>query len=322
MNRAHPRFRLGGLALPAALSALALCRAPAAEAATYALGDGQAVVGEVRTVTTARRDTLYDLARRFDASAEELIRANPGVDPRRPGADRTIVVPLQHVLPDTPHEGLVVNLPEHRVYYYPAPKPGQPPQVRTYPVSIGKRDWRTPLGLTSVIEKRRNPAWFPPKAIREERARAGSPLPVEVPPGPDNPLGRFAMRLAVGDGSYEIHGTNNPAAIGMPVTHGCIRMYPEDIAELFSLVPVGTPVRLVNEPLKVAWVGRELRLEAHPPIDEQGQGLEPDLEEFSQLLRATVDGRSVAIDWASARDVMQKADGLIVTVGVAGDPPD
>jgi L,D-transpeptidase ErfK/SrfK len=130
------------------------------------------------------------------------------------------------------------------------------------------------------------------------------------------------MRLAVGNGTYLIHGTNNPIAVGLPITHGCVRMYPDDVAALFPLVPVGTPVYLVNEPVKVAWVDGELLLEAHPPIDAQGQSFEPDVDQFSQLLQAAVGDTTVAIHWDYAREVLQKADGVIATVGLEAENPD
>ena len=164
-----------------------------------------------------------------------------------------------------------MNLPEHRLYYYPKPEGHDKPVVITYPVSIGKMDWRTPLGETHVIAKIKNPAWYPPESVRKEHLANDDPLPKVVPAGPDNPLGDFAMRLAAGGGSYMIHGTNNPTAVGMSVTHGCIRMYPEDVAAVFAAVPVGTKVRLINEPVKVAWVHGQLLLEVHPPVDAEGQ---------------------------------------------------
>jgi L,D-transpeptidase ErfK/SrfK len=129
------------------------------------------------------------------------------------------------------------------------------------------------------------------------------------------------MRLAAGNGSYLIHGTNNPIAVGLAVTHGCIRMYPDDVAALYPLIPVGTPVRLINDPVKVAWVDGELLLEAHPPVDAQGQSFEPDLDQFSDLLRAEVGDTTVAIHWDYAREVLQKADGVIATVGLEAEDP-
>ena len=294
------------------------------QATTYTLAKpDDSVVGDDQAVETVYEDTLYDLAAKYSLGSEELIRVNPGIDPWLPGAGKTLTVPGRHILPPGPREGIVVNLPEHRLYYYPKPaKRGGPIQVITYPVSIGKMDWHTPLGVTHVIQKQKDPTWFPTDSVRKEHEAAGDPLPAKVPPGPDNPLGQYAMRLAVGNGTYLIHGTNNPMAVGMPVTHGCIRMYPDDVAALFPLLPVGTPVRLVNEPVKVAWIDGELLLEAHPPVDAQGQSFEPNIDQFSQLLQAAVGDTTVAIHWDYAREVLQKADGVIATVGLEAENPD
>jgi L,D-transpeptidase ErfK/SrfK len=291
-------------------------------ATTYRLANAtDTVVGEDQTVMTVYEDTLYDLAAAYSLGSEELIRVNPSVDPWLPGAGKLLVVPGRHILPPGPREGIVVNLPEHRLYYYPKRKRGGPLEVISYPVSIGKMDWRTPLGLTHVIQKEKDPTWYPPESVRKEHAAAGDPLPGRVGPGPDNPLGAYAMRLAAGNGTYLIHGTNNPIAVGLAVTHGCIRMYPEDVAALFPLIPVGTPVRLINEPVKVAWVDGELLLEAHPPVDAQGQSIEPNLDQFATLLQAEVGDTVVAIHWDYAREVLQKADGVIATVGLEAEAP-
>jgi L,D-transpeptidase ErfK/SrfK len=313
--------RAGGFSAAAALLNFA---AAASHATTYTLAKSDdSVVGEDQTIETVYEDTLYDLAAKYSLGSEELIRVNPGVDPWLPGAGKMLTVPGRHILPPGPREGIVVNLPEHRLYYYPKPaKRGGPIQVITYPVSIGKMDWHSPLGLTHVIQKQKDPTWFPPESVRKEHEANGDPLPARVPPGPDNPLGQYAMRLAVGNGTYLIHGTNNPIAVGLPVTHGCIRMYPDDVAALFPLIPVGTPVRLINAPVKVAWVDGELLLEAHPPVDAQGQSIEPELDQFSQLLQAAVGDTTVAIHWDYAREVLQKADGVIATVGLEADNPD
>jgi L,D-transpeptidase ErfK/SrfK len=309
-------------AAAALLASLSFGCAGIAHATVYPLPQNDnPVVGGDQTVVTVYEDTLYDLARRFSLGSEEMIRVNPGVDPWIPGAGKTLVVPNTHILPPGPREGIVVNLPEHRLYYYPKPKRGEMPQVITYPVSIGKMDWRTPLGLTHVIQKIKNPVWYPPESVRKEHLAAGDPLPPKVPSGPDNPLGLFAMRLAAGNGTYLIHGTNNPIAVGLAVTHGCIRMYPDDVEALFPLVPVGTPARLINEPLKVVWVDGELLLEAHPPVDAEGQSFEPDLDQFSDLLKKAVGDKTVAIHWDYAREVLQKANGVIATVGLEADLP-
>ena len=301
-----------------ALAAL-LAQMPA-QATTYQISDpARSVIGEDIRVQTVYEDTLYDLARRYSLGSEELIRVNPGVDPWLPGANRSVLVPNRHILPSGPHEGIVVNLPEHRLYYYPKPARGKPQEVVTFPVSIGKMDWRTPLGETRVTARQKNPVWYPTESVRREHAEAGETLPAQVPPGPDNPLGNYALRLAAGRGTYLIHGTNNPVAVGLAVTHGCIRMYPEDIEALFNQVSVGTKVRIIDEPVKVAWVDGELLLEAHPPINAVGQTIEPDLAQFEGLLAAAVGDSEVAIHWDYAREVLRRADGVLATVGLAAD---
>ena len=283
-------------------------------------GDGSTVIGEDSSVTTVYEDSLPELAQRYSLGYYEIIRANPGVDVWIPGADRKLTLPGKRILPPGPREGIVVNLPEHRVYYYPQPRKGEEPVVITYPVSIGKMDWRTPLGETRVVSKVRNPSWYPPESVRKEHAERGDELPKVVPPGPDNPLGNFAMRLGVGGGSYLIHGTNNPVAVGMAVTHGCIRMYPEDVAALFPLVPVGTKVRLVNEPVKVAWVTGQLLIEVHPPVDAEGQVVEPDLQVLEPLLDQVLGKDTAAIHWDLARETLQAATGMPTLVGLAAEP--
>jgi L,D-transpeptidase ErfK/SrfK len=278
--------------------------------------NGSAVFGADERIKSTYQDTLLDIARRYSLGYEEIIRANPGVDMWLPGEGTDILLPGRRILPPGPHEGVVVNLPEHRLYYFPKPKKGEKPVVITYPVSIGKMDWSTPLGETRVISKQKHPSWYPPESVRKEHLANGDPLPKVVPAGPDNPLGDFAMRLAVGGGSYMLHGTNNPMAVGMAITHGCIRMYPEDVAALFPLVPVGAKVWLINDPVKVAYVDGELLLEAHPPVDSEGQSTEPNLDLLSQLLDKALGQDTAAIHWDLARQTLQAANGIPAVVGL------
>jgi L,D-transpeptidase ErfK/SrfK len=283
--------------------------------------DGSTVIGTDTTITTHYQDTLLDIARQYSLGYDEIIRANPGVDMWIPGEGTQISLPGRRILPPGPHEGVVVSLPEHRLYYFPKAKQNGKRVVITYPVSIGKLGRNTPLGLTRVIAKIEHPSWYPPASIRKEHADAGDPLPAVVGPGPDNPLGDYKIRLGFGNGTYEIHGTNNPTAVGLAITHGCIRMYPEDVAALFPQLPVGTSVRLINVPVKVAWIEGELLLEAHPPVNAQGESFEPDVGHFSDLLRAAVGDTTVAINWDYAREVLQKANGVIATVGLEAENP-
>jgi L,D-transpeptidase ErfK/SrfK len=295
-----------------------------AGATTYELGEGQPVVfGTIEHYTTTYEDTFTDIARRFSLGYEEIARANPGTDPWLPGAGKDLVIPGRRILPNAPQEGIVINLPEHRLYYFPKRKKNEQPIVITYPVSIGKMDWHTPLGETKVVSKQKNPSWYPPDSVRKEHAERGEPLPGVVGPGPDNPLGAYAMRLAITPGAYLIHGTNNPLAVGMAVTHGCMRMYPEDVEALFPLVPVGTKVRIINEPVKTAFVDGQLLLEAHPPVDAEGQTYEPNLELFSGLLDKALGPTTAAVHWDFARETLQVANGLPTVVGLEADlePP-
>jgi L,D-transpeptidase ErfK/SrfK len=303
------------------LVAVAFRTAPAYATVFELPADGSDVIGSDTTITTHYKDTLLDIARRYSLGYDEIIRANLGVDMWIPGEGTQISLPGRRILPPGPHEGVVVSLPEHRLYYFPKAKQNGKRVVITYPVSIGKLGRNTPLGQTRVIDKVEHPSWYPPASIRKEHAAAGDPLPAVVGPGPDNPLGDYKIRLGFGDGTYEIHGTNNPTAVGLAITHGCIRMYPEDVAALFPQLPVGTSVRLINVPVKVAWIDGELLLEAHPPVNAQGESFEPDVDHFSDLLRAAVGDTTVAINWDYAREVLQKANGVLATVGLEAENP-
>jgi len=302
------------------LTALALFLANAstcALAAVYELpADGTAVVGTDSRVTLSTQDTLFNVARRYGLGYPEIVRANPGANIWSPGEGREILLPSRRILPPKPHEGIVVNLPEHRLYFYPKPRPGETPVVITYPVSIGRMDWHSPLGETRIISKERHPNWYPPESIRLEHAARGDPLPKVVPPGPKNPLGEYKMRLAVGDGTYEIHGTNNSVAIGLAVTHGCIRMYPDDVAALYAAISVGTKVWLINEPVKIAYVDGKLLMEVHPPVDAEGQTTKLDLEAMSQKLRHALGQDTGAIHWDLARKTLATATGVPRVIGL------
>lgn len=241
--------------------------------------DGSDVVGEISVTTATFDDTLLDIARRHGVGYQDIVRANPDVNVWVPGDGTDIVLPTQFVLPPGPREGIVLNLAEYRLYYFPKPAAGETAKVITYPISIGRQDWETPIGVTKIVAKAVNPSWYPPQSVREEHAAEGRPLASVVPPGPDNPLGRHAMRLGLP--GYLIHGTNKPAGVGMRVTHGCLRMFPEDIESLFDLVSVNTQVRIINEPVKIGWRGEELVMEVHPlletgPVDTRDEPVRTD----------------------------------------------
>lgn len=278
---------------------------------------GDDVVGTVRSVEARHEDTLLDLARFNNLGYEEIELANPGVDPWMPGAGTIVVLPTSFILPPVPREGLVLNVPEMRLYYYPKPKKGARAVVITYPVSVGRMEWKTPVGITKVIAKDANPSWSVPETIRAEHAAKGDPLPKVVPPGPDNPLGRFAMRLGIK--GYLIHGTNNPNGLGMRVTHGCMRLYPTDIEALFKIVPVGTPVRIVNMPFKVGRHAGKLYLETHPPLDEDLARYKNNHTPLVQAVVAVTHDRNYAVDWEVAQQAV--ADPLGIPVVISASTP-
>jgi L,D-transpeptidase ErfK/SrfK len=290
---------------------LACVSAEHARAATYPLPAGpDTVIGEIQHAVAKQEDTLLDIGRRFGVGYEEIVAANPGVDAWLPGEGTEVLIPSRYVLPDGPREGVVVSLAEHRLYYFPPTKNGAAPSVRTYPISIGKMDWKTPLGTTRIINKREKPIWYPPESVRREHERDGNPLPKAVPAGPDNPLGAYALRLGIPGGAYLIHGTNRPAGVGMQVTHGCIRMFPEDIEEFYKLVPVNTAVRLIDQPYKMGWRGDELFIEIHAPLEGRDSSEAHSLTNVTRLLVSATQDRAVVIDWAKAEKAFILATGV------------
>ncbi len=289
----------------------------ASQASVFALPTDGDLVGETIDVTASHDDTLIDLARRYSLGYEEVVNANPGVDPWLPGEGTVVRMPLKRILPDTPHEGIVVNLPEHRLYYYPPVKPGEARVVVTYPVSVGKMDWSTPIGLTKIQAKIKDPTWTPPESVRREHAEHGDILPKVVPAGPDNPLGLYAMRLASPGGSYRIHGTNRPAGVGMQVTHGCMRLYPEHIEELFKMVAVDTPVRLVNQPQKVGVSDGHLYVEVHPAMETtSGAVVRPDRTTLARLVANTARAKTGTgpVIWETVEAAFGERRGMPVSV--------
>jgi len=242
----HPSIAFFRLCRCTAAAALVVAAAAQARAATFTLEDpDHDVVGAIQVTHAKAGETLLDIARRHDLGLNEIAAANPGVDAWVPGDGRRVVLPTRFVLPPGPRTGIVINLGQMRLFYFPRASGGQPVRVVTHPIGIGVEYDATPLGSTSVVRKMHLPTWHPPDSIRKKRAAAGEILPASVPPGPDNPLGEYALYL--GFTSYLVHGTNRPWGIGMRVSGGCIRMYPEDIQSLYPQVPVGTPVRIIEQ---------------------------------------------------------------------------
>jgi L,D-transpeptidase ErfK/SrfK len=284
------------------------------------------VIGAVATIVARDEDSLVDIARRHGLGYEDIVRANPGVNIWVPGEGTPIVLPTRFVLPPGARTGLVLNVAEYRLYYYPVPQAGEPAYVMTFPVSIGRQDWETPLGITEIIAKAVNPSWYPPQSVRDEHVAAGDPLPPVVPPGPKNPLGNHAMRL--GMPGYLIHGTNKPAGVGMRVSHGCVRMFPEDIEFLFDRVATKTKVRIINAPVKIGWDGDELVIEAHPVLQaavsefddtlpvEELPVVRDQLTTVTELFIAATGERTGELNWSLAEEVLGRADGIPVAVGL------
>ncbi|MBI4030451.1 MAG: L,D-transpeptidase family protein [Proteobacteria bacterium] len=271
-----------------------------------------AAIGELKEYEAVYEDTLVKLARASDIGFVELRAANPGVDPWLPGAGVKLIFPTMHILPDVQREGIVINLPEMRLYYFDGTE--NPPA--SYPLGIGREGLATPIGKTFVRDRIEGPTWRPTKRMREEDPT----LPESVPPGPDNPLGTHALYL--GWPEYRIHGTNKPYGIGRRSSSGCIRMYPEDVVSLYPKVPVGTSVTVVDQPIKAAWIDDEFYVEVHPTmaqadameVDGEVPAYEISEDSMSIILRAA--GKdSDLLDWEAIRTVVRERRGYPVVAG-------
>jgi len=276
--------------------------------------DETTVIGEVSYTVSKYEDTLLDIARKHNLGFDEIKLVNPSVDSWIPGENREIVLPNKYVLPVTVHEGIVLNIPEMRLYYFPDKKNGSPRKVITHPLGIGREGWGTPYIDTQIIQKKKNPDWYPPESIRAEYAAEGRPLPKMVKTGPENPLGEFAMRLGLPE--YLIHGTNRPSGVGMRVSHGCIRLFPEDIKSLFDQVQLGTPVHIVNQPYKVGVMNGRIFLEAHPFLVEDAELFDGNLTSAVKMIVKMTGEQKYDVDWDLANQVISKRDGIPVEVGI------
>jgi L,D-transpeptidase ErfK/SrfK len=307
---------------PQLLPPLLLLAMTGLEAASYpAPPPGDDLIGEAMMVTASRSETLLDLARRHRIGQEEILLANPNVDRWLPLEGDPVWVPGQFILPQARREGLVLNLPELRVYHFPRAEQNEPATVETYPASIGRMDWKTPLGETRIVTKQRNPNWYPPASVKQEAQEAGEPLPDVVPAGPDNPLGAYALRLGLP--GYLIHGTNKPYGVGMRVTHGCVRLLPEDIEQLFGRVSVDTKVQILNQPVKTGWQDGILYVEVHPPLDEDQEANENLMRHTLELVYAQLKERPAVLDGRALREAVEQKMGVPVAVSkpeVAGRP--
>lgn len=271
---------------------------------------GEDIVGQIQVIKARYEDTFADLGTANDLGYLEMVAANPGVDPWLPGTDTEVILPTRFILPPGPREGIVINLAEYRMYYF--PKGGQ--VVHTYPLGIGREGWGSPITRTSIIAKTPNPGWTPPASIRAEHAADGDPLPAYVPPGPDNPLGPF--KFSLGTPGYLIHGSNKKFGIGMRVSHGCFRMLNHNVLELAKMAPVGTPVRIIDEPYKFGRSGGKIYLEAHQPLTDENESSQVDKHTavINALLKNEQFASNMRLDWEMVREVVAAEDGLPVEI--------
>ncbi len=267
------------------------------------------LIGIPTRYVTQEEDTLLDVARAYDVGYVEMRAANPGVDPWLPGKGRELIVPTQHLLPDAPHRGIVINLAELRLYYF--PDKGEP---RSFPLGIGGEGKETPVGRTRIAAKRPHPVWIPTPSEHAENPD----LPQSIGPGPDNPMGEYALYL--GWKGYAVHGTNKPYSIGRRDSHGCIRMYPEDIEWLYRTVAIGTPVTVVDQPAKVGWSGGELYLEVHPTqqdadaLEQKGVPLSTLASDADDLIVKTAGFDAGRLDWYTIHLAEIRRDGIPLQV--------
>ena len=280
-------------------------------AATFTLpSNGDNVVGKVQWTQSLPGDTFITVGRRYDIGYFELVEANPGIDPTLPDPGTVLVIPTKFIIPNVPPVGLVVNIAEMRIYYFPP----NSHKVMTYPVGVGREGWNTPVGMTTVIKKVKNPTWtVPPDIMKWRLENGGVQLPKSVPPGPDNPLGGYALYL--GFPGYRIHGTNDPTGVGRRSSSGCIRVWPEDIEELFSIIPAGTSVRIMNDPYKAGWLDNNVYLESHMPLEEQQRAYAASLAPMRFDVQSIIQNRPANINWNEATAVARQQNGIPQIIG-------
>ncbi|MGD9764608.1 MAG: L,D-transpeptidase family protein [Candidatus Binatia bacterium] len=277
------------------------------------------IIGSVRYYTPAKGDTFLDLARFYGLGYNEIEQANPGVDPWIPGIKASsVTLPTAWIIPQGPHQGVVVNIPEMRLYYFhPRRTQALPQLVTTYPVGLGRDEWRTPQGKFKILGKTKNPTWIIPESIREEHIRERGDHRRMIEGGaPDNPLGKYRLELTMP--GYRIHGTDIPWGVGMQVSHGCVRLYPEDIEALFPIVPIGAPGEFLYQPVKIGARDGRIYAEVSPDIYR----FLPDLYAEAQRLVAEL-GWQNWVDPAKLRTAVDTQNGIPtdITVGDAQLPP-
>jgi L,D-transpeptidase ErfK/SrfK len=286
----------------------------------FELEPGQTVVGEVQVVTAGKDDTLTDIARRFNVGYEDLLRANPKVDPWLPGEGHEIVVPTQFILPNAPYSGVVINIAAMRIYYFPPVKHGERVVVLTHPIGIGKVGWKTPEGVARIVRRQKDPTWRVPVSVLKEHHENGQDLDPVIGPGPDNPLGKYAFYLQWP--SYLIHGTNKPAGVGLRSSHGCIRLYPEDIEQFFNTIPLGTQVQVVNQPFLFGWGNGRLYLQPFDVLEDDERDWNKAQRKLlnkslSAALQQQLKTHHQQIDWDRVASLAHDPRGIPVPVSAA-----
>lgn len=276
----------------------------------------EAYVGDMQIYITRYEDTLIEIARDFNLGFNELRSANPFVDSWMPGARKELIIPARHLLPDVQRRGIVINLPEMRLYMF--DRDGL--VERTHPIGVGREGLSTPLGSTTVTRKIEGPTWRPTARMRREDPK----LPAVVPPGPNNPMGTHAIYL--GWPSYAIHGTDKPYGIGRRTSSGCIRMYPEDIVDLYPQAGVGSRVTVLNQPVKAAWIDGRFYVEAHPPLDQANEveetGALPRLDlthDDMRIILKEAGADADLLDWSKIREVVRRREGYPIAVAARPD---
>jgi L,D-transpeptidase ErfK/SrfK len=272
---------------------------------------GDDVIGRLAVIRLEKGDTLPDIARHFSLGINAVSAANPGADVWVPEAGERITLPLSFILPDAPRKGIVVNLATMRLFQFKGD--GKSLVVSTYPVGVGTKERPTPTGEMHVYRKATRPTWHVPASISEDHRKKGDILPAEVPPGPQNPLGEYALYLS--KSGYLIHGTNKPASIGLKATNGCMRLYPENVKVLYNDTPVNTPVAIVNQPYLIGQRNGVLYLEAHRPLENSGA---IELEKVYAKLRTIEKKSGRTLDWKKVKGVLAEARGIPVPIFETG----
>jgi L,D-transpeptidase ErfK/SrfK len=268
---------------------------------------GDDVIGRLAFVTLEKGDTLPDIARHFSLGINALSAANPGVDIWVPEAGKRIMLPLSFILPDAPRKGIVINLAAMRLFQFKGN--GESPEVLTYPVGVGTEERPSPTGQMYVERKVPRPTWHVPASIAKDHLKKGDPLPAAVPPGPENPLGEYALYLS--KSTYLVHGTNKPASIGLRATNGCIRLYPEDVKKLYENTPVKTPVIIVIQPYLLGLSNGVVYLEVHASAEDT------DTVEFDRVykkLRNIEKESGRTLDWSKVKKVLAEVRGVPVPI--------